>query len=279
MRKAISITLFIVLYLSITSIFGQKTDLEKADLNGKVKSVRETVYSIPKSPKGNPVLEIIIDNIHHYNELGNKTKSYYHKGDTLFSYSICNYNDRNELSTINEYNSDGSNYLIINFASDDKGIIVSANYNRKSQKAYDDERKSIDIEYDKYYQQLFTRVIFKNDFKGYVIEATYLTANNKLAYRYTYKYDYKYHLVETKFYNNSGKVSWRKTMKYNSDGNLKASKYFESNRIAQTSTYDLESDQYSNWINCKESRVLHDNFFADGLNDNTIITVRKIEYY
>ncbi len=135
------------------------------------------------------------------------------------------------------------------------------------------------MEYDKYYQNLFTSIICKNDFKGYILEEKYITQNGTLSFKLLYNYDYKYNRVGIKYYNKSGHVSWRKKLKYDSLGNAMESKLYESNRLALVSKFEYEFDMNNNWIKRIETRKLYDNFFADNLNENSHTTIRKIEYY
>ena len=279
MYKATLITLMILVYHSSTSLYCQIRDLEKENINGNISSIRYSSYSMPKNSEHKNNNIAISDIIYHYNDSGNISKSYHYKHNSLFSFRKYSYKNQVEVISVIEYNKDQSVYLTIDYSSDDHGFVTLANYQRDSQKHYDNNRSSVDVEFDTYYQQLFTTVVYKNDFKGFVLEEVYYTQNKELAYKLTHKYDYKYNRVETKYYNNSGKVSWRKKMKYNLDGNMIECKYYESNRIALTSSYSYELDQYNNWVNRKEFKTLHDNFFADQLDDNTIITSRVIEYF
>ncbi len=257
----------------------QKTDLANSNLKGKVSSVRVTTNSLSNNT-GDDSKEIIVsDKYTSYSNKGNKLKTSIFKEGILFSYIIYNYDNQDIITSSKEYNADKSLYLTISYNCNDKGIITEAFHNRILQKAYDDDRFSIDVEYDKYYQNLFTHAKFKSDFIGNILEERYFTQTGNLSFKILNKYDYKYNKVEVKYYNNSGKVSWRKKFKYDLAGNVIESKLFESNRLALVSKFEYEFDQNNNWKKRVETRKLYDNFFADNLNDNTLITVRKIEYY
>ena len=160
-----------------------------------------------------------------------------------------------------EYNADGSLYIVVNYSHDEKGFITKAKYNRSLQKTYDDQRSSIEVEYYKYYNQLFGYIVYRNDYKGFVLYETYFTDDNTLAYKYSYGYNYKFYRVETKFYNNKGKLSWKEKMKYGLKDNKKESTLFKSNRKAQTTIYTYEFDSKNNWTKQIETRLLYDNFF------------------
>jgi len=192
----------------------QKTDRANAHLNGKVKSIRETTYSTSNKSKDASTGTIISDKYTLFNDEGNKQKISIYKEGILFSYIVNYYNQNNVTTSSTEYNADNSPYLTIIYKCNDKGIITEAIYNRILQKAYDDERFSIDVEYDRFYQNLFTSVTFTTDFIGNILEEKYFTQKGNLSFKIMNKYDYKYNKVEVKYYNNSGNVSWRKKLKY-----------------------------------------------------------------
>lgn len=279
MKKSILLLLIIVLFQSFSFTNYQKNDLKKSGLIGEVKSVRETTYSVSNKLENKGEENIISDNLTTYGQDGNKLKISNYKDGGLFSYVNNTYDQQGFITESNEYNSDGSLYLTISFFGDDKGIVTKALYNRVLQKSYDDNRSSIDVEYEKYYQNLFTNISYENDFKGNILVEKYFTEEGRQAFKIINKYDYKYNKVEVKYYNSSGNVSWRKKLKYDLEGNTKEIKFFESNRLALVSKFQYEFDQYKNWTYRIETRMLYDNFFADDLNDNTIISIRKIEYY
>ena len=279
MKRSLLLVVLLGLFLNFSFTHYQKTDLEKSGIFGKVKSIRETNYSVSNKAENNGKENIVLDNFTSYDLDGNRQKMSEYKDDTLFSYITYKYDHNNVLVGCDEYNADNSLYLSISYSSNDKGFVIDAYYNRILQKTYDIDRLSIAVEYDKYYQNLFTHVSYKNDFKGNVLEEKYFTDQGNLSYKLTYKYDYKYNKVEIKYYNNSGNLSWRKKLKYDSKGNKTESKFFESNRLAMVSKYVYEFGQNHNWVKRIETRKLYDNFFATDLNDNTVITIRKIKYY
>lgn len=279
MKKSIILLLLIGLLQSFSFIHFQKNDLEKSCLSGEIKSIRETSYSMSNNSESKGEENIISDNLTIYNPDGNKLKTSNYKNGALFSYIVYNYDQQGFITGSNEYNADGSMYLTISYSGDENGNITKAKYDRILQKTYDADRSSIDVEYDKYYQNLFTNISFENDFKGNILVEKYFSENGRQTFKILNKYDYKYNKVEVKYYNTSGNVSWRKKLKYDVEGNTNEVKLFESNRLALVSKFEYEFDQYDNWTNRIESRKLYDNFFADDLNDNTIISIRKIEYF
>ncbi len=278
--KTIIITILMSgLVFSGSYLFCQQTDLDKDKLTGVVKTIRQTSYSIPIHGTNIGKKTITSDTKVLFNTEGNKQKTSEYKNGELFTFTNYNYNQANNIISSNEFNADGSPYLDVTYTSNDDGTEVYAVYNRKLQKAFDDKRNSIEIEFAKYYTKLFTSIYYKNDHKGYTLEEKYFTEDSSLSHKYMYKYDYKYNKVEIKYYNSSGNVSWRKKIKYDVDGNITEVKLFESNRIAMVSKFEYEFDQYKNWIKREETKKLYDNFFSINLDDNTVITTRVIKYY
>jgi len=279
MKIPIIKVLIIVFLYSYSSAFCQQTDLENSNLSENIKSIRETTYSTPVHGANIGKKTITTDNYTIYTSEGYKQKTSEYKNGVLFAYTLYNYNQNNIKISSYEYNANNSLYLTIVYKSNEKGTEIKAYFNRELQKTYDDQRQSIEVEYETYYSKLFTSILYKMDFKGFILEEKYFSEDSVQLHKYMYKYDYKHNRVEVKYYNSSGNVSWRKKIKYDSDGNIAEIKLFESNRIAIISKFTYEFDPHKNWITREETRKLYDNFFSDNLNDNTVITKRKIEYY
>lgn len=279
MRKyEINISLLGLLIMS-SFAFNLPTTTHSSSMHGKVKSIRETRFSILKSDSLVQNQIPISDKYSLYDTMTNIIKTFQYKNDTLFSYTTFTYNDDNKLIRSDEFNSDGSLYLSITYTIDSKGFITRATYHRTTQKRYDRERNPVDVEFYKYYKDLFAYITFTNDFKGNVLEKRYFTSDNNLAFSYTFKYDYKYNATEIKYYNSHQSVSWRKKNKYNQDNNLIESTLYLNNRIALRSKFEYVLDYNRNWVKQIEKRKLYDNFYADDISDNTIITIRDIKYY
>jgi len=279
MKKSFLIISFFSLIVLSSFTLNLPTTTHNSGSQGKFKSIRETRFSILKSDSLIQNQTTISDKYSLYDTMNNIIKTFQYKSDTLFSYTTYTYNDDNRLIRSDEFNSDGSLYLSITYAIDSKGFIIQAIYHRTTQKRYDRERNTVDVEFYKYYKDLFAFITFINDFKGNVLEKKYFTSDNNLAFSYNFKYDYKYNATEIKYYNSHQSVSWRKKNKYNTDNNMIESTLYLNNRIALRSKFEYVLDNNSNWVKQIEKRKLFDNFYADDITDNTIITIRKIEYY
>ena len=279
MKKVIVKEILLVLLLCSSYAYGQQTDINDYIMLGDIKSYEETRYSTLAKSDNIETKTMIYQTKTLFNTEGNKQKTYIYKNEKLFSYIIYNLNHNNILISQYEYNPDSNLYLTITYVHDKNGFKTEALYNRVLQKSYDSQRLSLAVEFDKYYNNLFTRINYKNDFKGYVVEEKYLTEDSTLSFMYTYKHDYLNNKVEIKYYNSKGNESWRQKLKYNSAGKVVENKLYMGNRIAMISKYKYEYDQCKNWIKLIETRKLFDNFFSEDLSGNTIITDREIEYY
>ncbi len=277
MKKQVCTYIFTLFLLSNSLVFGQQTDFTKDKLLGIINNIKEKSYSSPNGTN-NEQKHLISEIETTYNTDGYKVMYSVFKKGKLFAYTKYNYDTNNTLISTKEYNYDNSLYLDVQYTNNEDGKEIIASYDRIMQKTYDKQRLSVDVEYAKYYKNLFTTILYFNDFKGYIIEEKYITKDGNISQKFTYKYDYKHNKVEIKFYNSSGNVSWRKKLKYDSKGNMTESKLFKSNRIAMISKFEYEFDQIKNWTKRTEQRKLYDNFFSDELNNNTVVTTREIQY-
>ncbi len=274
--KTYLIFVLLIPFSSFTMLYFQPG---KSDKLTPVKSIHQTIYTLPKGEKVYDNQYLIFNNKVLYDKKGMVRQTIQYKNDTLFSYTNYYYDTNNLLLKSMEYNSDNTLYLAISFIHDEGGFIIRANYSRTNQKLFDDYRNPVEVEFEKYYHNLFTYVVYKNDFMGNVLEELYYTHDNKLSFKYTYHYDFRYNKTEIKYYNKKGSVSWRKKLKYNKDGLVVQFMLYMNNRPALLSKFKYVYDNSHQWVKRTETRKLYPNFFAYEVKDNTLITLREIEYY
>lgn len=277
-HSKVFVPLLLLLFCSFTYIRNNNQTPETESVT-TIKRIHQTIFSLPKGDKVYDTSNLIFDETLQFNKKGLINQAVQNKSGTLFSYTHFHYDTSNFLLNSKEYNSDNTLYLTINYTHDKKGFITRADYIRTNQKLFDDHRNPVEVEFEKYYQNLYTYIIYINDFMGNVIEKRYYTADNKLSFKYTYRYDFRYNKTEIKYYNNKGSVSWRKKIKYNKEGLMTQYILYMNNRPALLSTFRYLYDNYHNWVKRTESRKLYNNFFAYEVKDNTLITQREIEYY
>ncbi|NOU48740.1 MAG: hypothetical protein HOO86_17000 [Bacteroidales bacterium] len=271
------ICIFIVLQSysqSIRSEFGKDIVSEI-----QVKSIHEIVSKSAVDPDGSGTPVIVSETISEFDFLGKVLQITVLKKGIQFSRLVFEYDSLDVPIRATDYNNDGSIYLSIQYKFDENGFINEEIYNREAQKSYGDERKSIDIEYFKYYQGLFTRMIIKNDFMGRVLEQTYLKENGDLSFKYSYEYDYLGNCTSTKYFNDKGSLSWQTKYQYDALGRRKVKKLFKNNYMVQTTKYSYEIDENKNWVSRTAKTKVINNIYNQLLHDETEITRRTILYY
>ncbi len=280
LKNVLCVNAIPLLIAMVLAILNPQTNIQKnTDDRVQIKSKHTKIYIFPKGEKEYYQGHKIFDKLQKYNTKGLVTQSFQYKDDTLFSYINYYYDTSNLLLESKEFNSDNTLYLSIKYTHNKKGFVTRADYLRNTQKQYDDHRNPVEVEFEKYYKNLFTYIVYVNDFMGNVLEKRYYTDDDRLSFKYTFKYDFRYNKIEIKFYNNKGSVSWRKKMKYNKEGLLTQYKLYMNNRPALLSKFRYQLDSNKNWIKRVETRKLYNNFFAYDIKDNTIVTENEIEYY
>lgn len=262
--------------------FGQSTSenqLSKLGLKGNVRLINEKVKKTIINEDGTLKKTIDSETITEFDFKGNFVQLSAFRNGKLISYINYDYNENDCPIRATDYNADGSIYLVINYIYGDDGFIKEQIYDRSAQKTYDSNRESIDIEYFTYYQGLFTKVVFENDFMGRVQVKSFYTDKGDFSYKYTYEYDYLGNCTVLKYYNSAGSVSWQSKYQYDRNGRVKVKKLFKNNYLAQTTKYIYEIDDSENWINRTETSKVVKNIFGQLLNDEIIETTRIISYF
>lgn len=247
----------------------------KLNLNGSVKSITQLENKLSSDSTN----KIIRNSTKIFDNNGKIIELLKFKNHKLFSRINYYYSDSGNISYSQETNADGSLYLQIKYFYDEDGYIESKVFDRSQQKSYNIDRQKADVEYEEYYSNLFTKIQYKCDYKGYKLEETYLKDNEELTRKLTYKYDYKYNLVELKIYNSNGQVDKRIKYRYNKYNDILESKTYISNRLALTSTFTYNYDDNENWISRTEKRKLQENLFTTNIDSSDILTQRIITYY
>ncbi len=275
MQRQVTILFLAVVIMSSGMITKEPTKLDELNLKGNVKSVLETVNATLKG-SGTSASS---NKLSIFSNIGMLIETQLHKNHKLYSRIVYTYSAENKLLEYIDFNADGSQYLKVSYDYNEKGHIKEEHFDRTEQKRYDENRQLIDLEYEKYYELLFTDVKYKCDYKGFKLEEKYLRSNGSLSHKLTYKYDFKYNLIELRYYNSANKPTKRIKFKYNSKGNKSESKTFISNRLAVTSLFTYEYDNNKNWINRLEKRKVEENIFTSDIGSDDVITKRVIVYY
>lgn len=248
-------------------------------LKNHVKSIREVTNESVLNQNGSVETANISETLTEFNFEEKLLKISVFKNGNLFSTLSYLYDSLNSPIRATDFNADGSIYLSIDYLFDENGFVNEEVYHRNNQKTFDNDRQTIDVEFFKYYTNLFTRIHIKNDFTGRVIEQTFLKENDELSFKFSHEYDYKGNLLSTKYFNESGSLSWQSKFQYDSRNRLKTKKLFKNNYLAQTTNYTYEVDENENWIIRKGITKVVNNIFGQLLKDKTEITSRTITYF
>ena len=261
--------------LSVSNSIKTPTHLEQLNVKGCIKTFMERENPDNKDS----IKKLITDTERFFSKSGMLHSVNEYRNHKLFSKKTYNYSSDNRLIGHTEYNSDGTLFINVIYQWDEDGFLLSEHYDRSSQKQYNAQRQKIDVEYEKIYENLFTDVLYKCDFKGYVLEKKYLKPDGSISHKYTYKYDFKYNLMELKSYNSDGKTTKRVKYRHNQYGDVLESKTFISNRLAITSQFSYDYDTLNNWLKKHENRKVEDNIFTIDISKDDVLTERIIEYY
>lgn len=257
----------------------QINDLYSFGLIDSVGSVREFQYSISTDPKSSDRKLVSTDQYYTFNISGNLTEVLNYQKGRIFSTKKYTY-DNNGLKTgYQEYDAQDRPYLVVVYEYDEEGRIASEIFDRTYQKMYDDRRKEIDVEYYKYYKNLYTKINYKYNVKDMVISKEYLKPDSTLSYRNEFDYNYKDFLVERSRYDEDGKLSWQEKITNDVLANPIKIRKFRNHRLVSETIIEYEFDRYKNWINRIETTENLDNIFGDDASQKSVTTIREIEYY
>lgn len=305
------VLLFIVLILSFSSENKQQNDLERSNLKGKVKTLRQISYhaidkfgEITKGDIDGSGILAPGEYYNKYNDKGFLTESIakYFDGDTLIFQEIYTYDGYGNEIEIYQSNSEGEIGKETH-KYDDKGNPIELNryYPVDSLEAtwrytykYDDNDNIIE-------ETTYTNgssegrlVTYTYDDKDNLTEVSVYTTVGILHWKNTYKYDDKGNETEMNSYSYDGSLSWKEISKYDDNGNKIESnrfnpyatdfkyiyKYDDKNNLIEEHTYydgSLSKYEIYKYDYDKKNNWIKQIHFIDGIPK--YIIERQIEYY
>ncbi len=282
MAYSIRILFFIIIcgiFVSLNVPPGKFSDLEKYRLKGKIKSLREIKYSLSEAGNTSGKNEIMFQKYSMFDANGYETEStLYKKGDELLT-SRYIFGNNDKPAEMNEYHSDGTLNLNVKYKYDDKGYKSEAIYNWADNRVIGEICEKTDYYFDIVQNDIFNKVIYKNDYRGYCEEEYYLKPDSSLSFKIAAKYDFRGNKLESAYYHGNGRLSWMTKYTYDRYDNMVESRVFKSNYIAVLSTFKYQFDSYGNWITRNEKRDVHRNILTEGLDTANTVTERTFEYY
>ncbi len=235
---------------------NKKTDWEKDNLKGKVKSYTNIAYEAieknGKVQKGKRREDELDNFLVKYGNKGNivERNYYYYDGSLSWKYTY-KYDSKVNRIEENWCNFAGKLYYKYTFKYDSRGNEIEKN-------EYDSDGS------------LSSKFTYKYDSKGNEIEKNTYNSDGKLIRKYTYKYGSKGNKIECNIYTSDGSLIGEETYKYDSKGNeIECKGYDLYQKYTYKNKYEYEYDKHGNWT----KQI----FYAD--DKPAEIVERKYEYY
>lgn len=213
MKRIILVIVAIISLVACNQTKEKKNDLQRENLKGKVKSVKQGFYEAFEK----------------FGEIVKGEKTLEQDG---FNYSIS-------------YNEEGHRVEEVWYNGGNRGVKAKFMYK------YNDSGlvEKADV-VDGYTNELFLQTTYKYDEKGNQIEENWYKSNDgSLVYKILYKYDEKGNQIEKNEYNSDGSLDGKITYEYDSNNNLiQQRKYNSKGKLWKEYTYTYEFDTKKNWI-------------------------------
>jgi hypothetical protein len=254
-------------------------DLEKYRLKADVRSVMEIKYSVNEEKDDDSGNNITYQKQTLFDLKGYETESVLYKDGEKFLISAFVSGADGKQLEMNEYNPDGTLNLHVKYYFDEKGFRSEALYDWAENRKIGEICENTDYYFEIIQNEMFTRVIYKNEYRGLCTEESYLKADSSLSFKIVSKYDFHGNKTESGYFHGNGHLSWMTKYKYDRFNNMIESRVYKSNRIAVISKYKYEFDVAGNWVVRKENREVFVNILTAGLDRENTVTERIIEYY
>jgi len=280
--KLIAFSLLTYGLIGFTIPVPDLNDLEKYRLKGNVRSLMEIKYALPDENLNAAKEKIVYHKYTVFDQNGYETETILYEQSKEYLISKFRFGQDGKPLEMSEHNPDGTLNLLVTYDYDDKGNIIEANYqwgNERKIGEIGEIAENTDYYFEIIQNEIFTKVLYTNEYRGYCTEEEYYKADSSLSFKFIYKYDIHGNKLESGYYHGNGRLSWLTKYKYDRYNNLIESRLFKSNRIAVFSKYEYQFDETGNWISRKENRDVHLNILTAGLDRNDMLTERIIEYY
>jgi len=254
-------------------------DLEKQRLKGSVRSVMEIKYSLAENSDIALKDHIIFQKYTLFDLNGYEYENTIYKNGDIFLTSNYLFGIDGKQVELNEYNPDGTLNLNVTYKYDDKGFRSEGNYRWSEDRKIGEIAEHTDYYYEIIQNDLYTKVLYMNEYRGYCTEENYLKADSTLSFKFIFKYDFRGNKLESGYFHGNGRLSWMTKYKYDRYDHLIESRVYKSNRIAVISGYTYQFDTAGNWVIRNEDRKVFVNILTAGLDRANTVTERIIEYY
>lgn len=248
---------------------AQQTDLDKLELKGSVKYVKE--FSPSKSLKGINLIETEFffnrkGNLNRKIDIVKKQLTQYHYGPNNMLSKISVFNLENKIIYLSNLNYNEKDKLIdYKVYNKDTVLLYSVAYeysNGLNNSIVREEKKyNLDKNIVSNIKEIF-------DSKDRIISRIELDSNNLIQKKYNYFYDKNGNIIRHEKLNSSGENDWTLEKKYDTNG-FPIKNILSSDVSNHTWNIEYEFDQKDNWT----KKILLEN------NEIVKINERIIEYY
>jgi hypothetical protein len=255
------------------------TDLEKYRLKGKVKSMMETRYTVGEGADSLTKDKILYQKYTEFNYAGYESSYILYKdGKPSLSGNFL-FGPEGWQTGLDEYRADGTLNAHVVYFYDTKGFRVKARYRWGENREIGDLAENTDYYFEILNSDLFTIVVYKNEYRGFCLQEDYLRADSTLSFRFVSRYDFHGNKTESSYLHGNEHTSWITKNNYDLYDNLIESKVFKSNRIAVETKYTYQFDGQGNWMVMREDRNVNLNILTEGLEKADMLSERSIQYY
>jgi hypothetical protein len=254
-------------------------DLTMFGLTGKVRSVMETKYVSQDKDNKESITQAIYQKYIEFNEEGyvREIKLYKNNEEYLITKYISDI-DGKPLE-MNEYLPDGTINLNVRYIYDKDTCKTEAIYNWSENRVIGEICDPFDYYFDIIQNEIFTRVMYSYEYRGYCTEENFLKADSNTSFKLTSKYDFRGNRLESAYFGGNGMLRWITKYTYDRYDHMVESRVLKTNYIAVKSEYKYQFDDSGNWISRNEKRVVYVNILTAGLDQRNTVTERTIEYY
>jgi hypothetical protein len=218
---------FLWILLPVLS-WAQNNDYARWNLKGKVKTIKETSYSV-NDQHAKDSLEYYF--LNEFNSEGNKIvdAAYLPDGKLVKSYSYS-YGTNNERTEEKQFDGDGKLIRTISYTYDTKGNLL--------------EDSSIDSQ-----GKPGKKIVFTYDNSGKVIEDNSYGGDGKLQKKFTYTYDDRGNKIETNRFDSNGNPERKTLCNYDAQNNpLEEVSTKPDQTVLKKVNFSYEYDAHNNWI-------------------------------
>jgi hypothetical protein len=254
-------------------------DLMKYRLDGNVKSVMETRFTLDGKGKNAARNKIIFQKYTAYDQYGFESESILYNNGEEYLITKYIFGSEGRQSEMNQTLKDGRNSLNVTYKYNDDTLRSEAIYNWSEDRIVGEVCEIYDYYFDIILNETFTKVLYKYEYRGYCTEESYIKPDSGLSFKITAKYDFRGNRLESAYFRGDGMLSWITKYSYDRYDNLIESRVFKSNRIAVLSGYKYQFDEKGNWTSRRQEREVYVNILTAGLEQADILTERTIEYY